>query len=182
MEKIKRYIPRIIILDTIICLLIITMLFFMLHFFNLMFRQWIYVMFAILIILGFIIGTMQLLLKIKRKVIKISSILIFIIILLLSSPIAYLGIVFGYMPEHVIERDEKKYVAYVNGFLKTYVYYYDYKNLIVVGNQKKIEEYYGRGGFDPINNKYGYNYEVVRTTYYDESGNVLSIDENKIIE
>ncbi|MCI9039181.1 MAG: hypothetical protein HFJ29_04855 [Clostridia bacterium] len=182
MEKIKRYIPRIIILDTIICLLIITMLFFILHFFNLMFRQWIYVMFAILIILGFIIGTMQLLLKIKRKVIKISSILIFIIILLLSSPIVYLGIVFGYMPEYIVKRDGKKYVAYVNGFLKTYVYYYDYKNLIVVGNQKKIEEYYGRGGFDPINNKYGYNYEVVRTTYYDESGNVLSIDENKIIE
>lgn len=82
-------------------------------------------MFAILIILGFIIGTMQLLLKIKRKVIKISSILIFIIILLLSSSISYLGMVFGYMPEHVIERDEKK---------------------------------------------------------YDESENVLSIDENKIIE
>lgn len=56
---------------------------------------------------------------------------------------------------------------------KTYVAYYDYKGLILVGNQKEIEEYYGRGGFDPINNKYGYNYEVLSTTYYDENGNIL---------
>ena len=179
MEKIKRYIPRIIILDTIICLLIITMLFFTLHFFNLMFRQWVYIIFAILIMLGGIVGTIQLLLKIKRKVIKISLIVIFIILLLLASPIVYLGAVFGYMPEHVVKRDGKKYVAYVNGFLKTYVCYYDYKNLIVVGNKKKIEEYYGRGGFDPIADN---RREVVSVTYYDEEGNVLSIDEKRIIE
>lgn len=28
--------------------------------------------------------------------------------------------------------------------------YYDYKNIFVVGSQKRIEEYYGKGGFDPI--------------------------------
>lgn len=30
------------------------------------------------------------------------------------------------------------------------VNYYDYKNIFVVGNQKRIEEYYGKGGFAPI--------------------------------
>ena len=50
------------------------------------------------------------------------------------------------------------------------VNYYDYKNIFVVGNQKRIEEYYGKGGFDPIENKYGYEYKLERTTCYDEKG------------
>ena len=48
--------------------------------------------------------------------------------------------------------------------------YYDYKNIFVVGNQKRIEEYYGKVGFDPIENKYGYEYKLERTTCYDEKG------------
>ena len=40
--------------------------------------------------------------------------------------------------------------------IKKNVNYYDYKNIFVAGNQKRIEEYYGKGGFDPIENKYGY--------------------------
>ena len=84
---------------------------------------------------------------------------------------------FAYTPEHVVEKDGKKYIAYVNGFLRTYVYYYDYKNIFVTGNQKRIEEYYGKGGFDPIENEYGYEYNVERTTYYDEDGKIISINE-----
>ena len=41
--------------------------------------------------------------------------------------------------------------------IKKNVNYYDYKNIFVAGNQKRIEEYYGKGGFDPIGNKYGYD-------------------------
>lgn len=40
--------------------------------------------------------------------------------------------------------------------IKKNVNYYDYKNIFVVENQKRIEEYYGKGRFDPIENKYGY--------------------------
>lgn len=83
------------------------------------------------------------------------------------------------MPEHIVRKDEKKYVAYVNGFLRTYVYYYDYKNIFVVGNQKRIEEDYGKGGFDPIENKFGNKYDVEMTTYYDEDGNVVSRENTK---
>jgi hypothetical protein len=121
---------------------------------------------------GLIIGIIQLFMKIRKKVLRISLIAVFIILLLLSSPILYFGAVFGYKPEHIVEK-------YVNGFLRTYVYYYDYKNFIVVGNQKRIEEYYGKGGFDPIENQYGYDYNVESTTYYDENGNVESIIDNK---
>ena len=84
---------------------------------------------------------------------------------------------FGYQPEHVVYKDGEKYIAYVNGFLDTYVYYYDYKNLLVVGNKMKIKEYYGNGGFDPIKNRYGYEYKVLNTTYYDANGNIISTNE-----
>lgn len=175
MSKIKKYIPRIILLDTILYGVIIVILYFILSFFKLMFREWIYITSAIIIMIGFVIGIVQLLLKVKKKIIKWIVISVFIILLLLSTPMIYFFGAFAYTPEHVVEKDGKEYVAYVNGFLRTYVYYYDYKNFIVVGNQKKIEEYYGSGGFDPIENKYGYEYNVKRTTYYDENGNIESV-------
>ena len=124
MEKIKKYIPRIILLDTIIYTLIIVTLYLMLSFCKLMLREWIYIVSAIIIMFGFIVRIMQLLLKIKKN-----------------------------------------------------VNYYDYKNIFVVGNQKRIEEYYGNGGFDPIENKYGYEYKLERTTCYDEKGEIISINE-----
>lgn len=177
MEKIKKYIPRIILLDTIFYTLIFVALYFILSFFKLMFREWIYIVSAIIIVVGFVIGIIQLLLKIKRKVVKRVLISIFIILLFLSTPLIYLFGAFTYTPEHIVEKDGENFVAYVNGFLRTYVYYYDYKNIFVVGNQKRIEEYYGKGGFDPIENKYGYEYNVVSTTYYDENGEIISINE-----
>ena len=94
-----------------------------------------------------------------------------------STPIIYFFGVFGYTPEHVVEKDEKKFVVYVSGFKRTYVNYYDYKNIFVAGNQKRIEEYYGKGGFDPIGNKYGYEYKLERTTCYDEKVEIISINE-----
>ena len=124
MEKIKKYIPRIILLDTIIYTLIIVTLYLMLSFCKLMLREWIYIVSAIIIMFGFIVGIIQLLLKIKKN-----------------------------------------------------VNYYDYKNIFVAGNQKRIEEYYGKGGFDPIENKYGYEYKLERTTCYDEKGEIISINE-----
>ena len=120
MEKIKKYIPRIILLDTIIYTLIIVTLYLILSFCKLMFREWIYIVSAIIIMFGFIVRIMQLLLKIKKN-----------------------------------------------------VNYYDYKNIFVAGNQKRIEEYYGKGGFDPIENQYGYEYNVENTTYYDENGKII---------
>ena len=173
MDKLKKYIPRIVLLDTILYILIIVALYIILSFFGLMFREWIVIGSVIIIIVGLVVGTIQLLLKIKKKVVKWVLISIFTILLLLSTPMIYLFAVFAYTPEHIVERDGEKFVAYVNGFNRTYVNYYDYKNIFVVGNQKKIEEDYGKGGFDPIENQYGYEYTVERTTYYDENGKII---------
>lgn len=179
MEKIKKYIPKIILLDTILYMLIIVTLYFILSSFKLMFREWIYIVSAVIIIGGFVAGIIQLLLKIKKKILRNVLIGIVIILLLLSTlAIFFLG-AFSYMPEHIVEKDGKKYIVYVNGFLRTYVYYYDYKNIFVVGNQKRIEEYYGKGGFDPIENKFGNKYDVEMTTYYDKDGNVVSRENTK---
>lgn len=179
MEKIKKYIPKIILLDTIIYTLIIVALYFILSSFKLMFREWIYIVSAVIIIGGLVAGIIQLLLKIKEKVLRNVLIGIVIILLLLSTPIIFFLGAFSYMPEHIVEKDGKKYIAYVNGFLRTYVYYYDYKNIFVVGNQKRIEEYYGKGGFDPIENKFGNKYDVEITTYYDEEGNIVNTENTK---
>lgn len=179
MEKIKKYIPKIILLDTILYTLIIVTLYFILSSFKLMFREWIYIVSAVIIIGGFVAGIIQLLSKIKEKVLRNVLIGIVIILLLLSTPAIFFLGAFSYMPEHIVRKDGKKYVAYVNGFLRTYVYYYDYKNIFVVGNQKRIEEDYGKGGFDPIENKFRNKYDVEMTTYYDEDGNVVSRENTK---
>ena len=179
MKKIKKYIPKIILLDTIIYTLIIVTLYFILSSFKLMFREWIYIVSAIIIIGGFVAGIIQLVLKIKENVLRNVLIGIVIILLLLSTPAIFFLGAFSYTPEHIVRKDGKNYVAYVNGFLRTYVSYYDYKNIFVVGNQKRIEEDYGKGGFDPIENKFGNKYDVETTTYYDENGNVVSRENTK---
>lgn len=179
MEKIKKYIPKIILLDTIIYTLIIVTLYFILSSFKLMFREWIYIVSAIIIIGGFVAGIIQLVLKIKENVLRNVLIGIVIILLLLSTPAIFFLGAFSYTPEHIVRKDGKNYVAYVNGFLRTYVSYYDYKNIFVVGNQKRIEEDYGKGGFDPIENKFGNKYDVEMTTYYDKDGNVVSRENTK---
>lgn len=179
MEKIKKYIPKIILLDTILYMLIIVTLYFILSSFKLMFREWIYIVSAVIIIGGFVAGIIQLLLKIKEKILRNVLIGIVIILLLLSTPAIFFLGAFSYMPEHIVRKDGKNYVAYVNGFLRTYASYYDYKNIFVVGNQKRIEEDYGKGGFDPIEDKFGNKYDVETTTYYDENGNVVSRENTK---
>ena len=179
MKKIKKYIPKIILLDTIIYTLIIVTLYFILSSFKLMFREWIYIVSAIIIIGGFVAGIIQLVLKIKENVLRNVLIGIVIILLLLSTPAIFFLGAFSYTPEHIVRKDGKNYVAYVNGFLRTYVSYYDYKNIFVVGNQKRIEEDYGKGGFDPIENKFGNKYDVEMTTYYDKDGNVVSRENTK---
>lgn len=84
MEKIKKYIPRIILLDTIIYTLIIVTLYLILSFCKLMFREWIYIVSAIIIMFGFVAGIIQLLLKIKKKIVKVILISIFVMLFLLS--------------------------------------------------------------------------------------------------
>ncbi len=84
---------------------------------------------------------------------------------------------FTYKPEHIIEKDGKQMVAYVDSFLDVHIYYYDYINPVVRGSQLKIYEDYGSGGYDPFNREEmptikGY-------TYYDENGKVIKSSDMK---
>ena len=86
MEKIKKYIPKIILLDTMLYTLIIVTLYFILSSFKLMFREWIYIVSAVIIIGGFVAGIIQLLSKIKEKVLRnvLIGIVIILVILMIS--------------------------------------------------------------------------------------------------
>ena len=153
MNKIRKYIPKIVILDTAIYIWIFVMLHLILQCFGLKFREWVYWMSVLLMMMGFITGIIQLILKFKKRIVKICIMGTFVILLLISSPIFYLIVGFRYTPEHVVEKDGSKYV-------------------VVVGNQKRIVEDYGKGGFDPLGDKYPHKIE--HCTYYDEKGNVIS--------
>lgn len=63
-----------------------------------MFREWIYIISAIIIMFGFIVGIIQLLLKIKKKNVKIILISTFIMLFLISTSIIYFFGAFGYTP------------------------------------------------------------------------------------
>ena len=115
-------------------------LLFIMSFLKLNFRQWVYIASFIIVGLGGIIGVFQLLFKIKKKGLKILLSIIFIIALIFISPYVLLISVFAYQPEHIVEKDDKKMIAYVNGFMDTYVTYYDYKGFLLVGNQLRTKK------------------------------------------
>lgn len=145
--------------------------------FSLYFREWVYIFSVIFVVIGFSIGIYYKISKLqsKKKKIILDILYTIILIVLLGNPITIFLVVFSYQPEHVIERDNKKYVAYVTAFLDTTVHYYEYKNLFVFGNLV-MDEYYGKGGFDPIKSKFGNNYKLTSTTYYDKEGNVVNTE------
>lgn len=146
---------------TILYLLAFVIINIILNAFDMNYREWIYFLSLILIGVGFITGIIQLLCRIRKKNLKIIAIILFIIVLIPCLFYTYIFVIFAYQPEHIVMRDGKKMVAYVNGFMDTYVEYYDYKNFFIVGNKLKIKEYYGNGGFDPIENKHGQNYPII---------------------
>ena len=83
---------------------------------------------------------------------------------------------FVYQPEYVIEKNGQKYVAYIRAFLDTYVDYYEYKNFLVVGTTRRIEEYYGSGVCNPFVEE---NLVPESVTYYDEDGKIIKMENQK---
>ena len=174
-EKVKKYIPGILLLDTLLLVLFLMAARLVLHLFGLTYRKWFTIVCLLLIGTGIIAGIIQLLLKISKRSVRILAVTFYVVITVAVTLMTYPIAIFAFAgEEHVVERDEGKFVAYVNGFLHTYVYYYEYKNFLLCGESKRIVEDYGKGGFDPIKNLHGHVFTVVSTTYYDNSGNVVS--------
>lgn len=159
---------------TIIYISIFVIINFILNVFDMNYREWIYFVSLILIVIGLIVGTIQLLCKIKKKILKRSLIGLFIVTLIPCMLYILVFCLFAYKPEHVVIKDGQKMIAYVNGFMDTYVEYYEYKSFFTVGNKIKIKEYYGSGGFDPIENNSRYNHPIISTQYFDEDGKIIN--------
>ena len=173
MDKLKKYIPRVILLDTALLAALYAASELILRCFGLMFRQRVFWIVAALTALGLIAGTVQLLLRIKKKAVRITLIVLFAALALIACNSAFLLAAFAYEQEYVVEKDGVKYTAYVYSFMDTTVRYYDYKGPLVTGKQIRIKEYYRTAVvYDPFGSSY---YANVETTYYDDGGNVVKV-------
>ena len=145
---------------------------------GLKYRQYINYFSIILMIIGIISSLIQFFIKSKstntRICIALCSVSI-IGIILICSPIIRLFIAF-LPPEHVVEKDNKKYVAYVYSWLDTRVKYYDYVNFFLMGNTKRIEDFYNNVGRDVLAEDAKGLFTPTNTTYYDENGKVINVD------
>lgn len=145
-----------ILLITIMFTLLFLFISFILYLFKIMFLQWVYYVMAIILSIGYIIGIFQFLQRIKNKnkiFNNVSSIFstLFFMVIMLSIPVIFLKVTFNHSPEHIVDKNNNKYVAYVvYGDKKVNVYYYDYINSFLRGGDKKIEEYYENIGYDPL--------------------------------
>lgn len=173
MKKFLRRIPNNIFLFTIIFVLIFIILNCIIYSLGMMFRQRVYDVMIILTILGLVIGYMQLIVSEKTSE-TVTTLLIIIAAIIIVFGIVFFPIigfvaVAAHKPEHVIVKENGKYVAYVSAFLNVNVLYFDYINPIVCGNKVKIKENYGKGGYDPFDGNH--NDSRVKTyQYYDEDG------------
>ena len=66
---------------------------------------------------------------------KIVLVIIFVISLVILGPFVYIFPILAYKPEHVVYKNDEKYVAYVIAIHMTEVKYYEYKNIFVSGSK-----------------------------------------------
>ena len=150
-----------------------------LNLFNIQYRQWVYYFMILLSITGLFASSIQIALK-NNKIVKIIigiCIILTIIILISFWKLFFVVFAFTYTPEHIVEKDEKKYVANVVAFLNVDVYYYDYINFFLKSGSIKIHEYYGKGGYDPFEGKFNER-TPIEYTYYDDEGNIIKTNKN----
>lgn len=161
-------------LYTLAWTVIFTLIRFVLSRFGLMLRQWAILAGIGIILLGIIASVIQMILRLENRKTRMIISLIFVGSTMALAFSQYPAAVFAYMPEHLAERDGKKYVAYVNSFQDTYAFLHEYVNDIVCGQVIRIEEYYGEGAFDPFTDG---SHPVQKAAFYDESGQFTEVKE-----
>lgn len=172
MKNIVCKLNKIILIYSVLFAGVFFLLRYILNLFNLEYRRWIFYVFVIILIVGLILGIVQLIKKIKIRSLKVLCAIMFTALLLFSTPYAYIIFGLSIREEHIVVKNDYKLVAQVDGFKHTRIFYYDYKNLFVQGKQLRLYEYYGRGGFNPI--KYpSEDYYVEEFTWYDDNGNPI---------
>lgn len=175
MKKFLKWTNNNILLFTILVIATLIGCHFLLGIFNMRFRLSMIYNLSIIIVIGLIAGTIQLFIK-KGKIIKRVIIAIcigIIVVCLLFWQIILLVLAFSYTPEHVVEIENKKYVAHVYSWLDTNVKYYDYINFFLMGNVKRIEEFYNNVGKDVLADETN-EWIPTHVNYYDEKGKVIN--------
>ena len=174
MKKFLKWINNNILLFTILTIATLIGCNFVLGIFNMRFRLSMIYSSSIIILIGLIAGTIQLFRKKDKKVksMIIATCIGIIIVCLLFWKIILLLLAFSYIPEHVVEKENKKYVAHVFSWLDTNVEYYDYINFFLMGKVKRIEEFYNNVGKDVLADETK-EWTPTCSYYYDENGKII---------
>lgn len=176
-ERIKKLLnncKKNILFYSVIYLIVFILLGIILSIFEIKYRQYINYFSIILILTGTIVGLIQIIIKSTSNITKICIMLCITCIIGLIGvfyPIIALTFYSLFPPEHIIEKDNKKYIAYEYSFLDTRVEYYDYINFLLVGNRIRIEEYYNDVGRDVLEEDAKDLFTPTYTLYYDNNGN-----------
>lgn len=131
---------------------------------NIDFMNWEYITFGIIAVLGFLAGTIQLIIRIRDIMVKAVFIVILLFLVIGISPLAMLS--FSLIcdeKEQIVTIDNTKMVLHNVGFEKKEMFYFDYINIFMRGKNKKIYEYINRDG-------------TQGRIYYDDSGNIIKED------
>ncbi|MBP3800459.1 MAG: hypothetical protein J6I85_00250 [Clostridia bacterium] len=134
---------------------------------NIDFMNWEYIIFGIIAVLGFLAGTIQLIIRIRDIMVKAVFIAILLFLVISISPLAMLS--FSLIcdeKEQIVTIDNTKMVLHNVGFEKKEMFYFDYINIFMRGKNKKIYEYLNRDG-------------TQGRIYYDDNGNIIKEEQSK---
>ena len=110
-----------------------------LHLCNLELRQYIYDFLFYIITTSLIIGVIQILFKLKNRIIKtIAIVLCILVIFILFNAYQFMRIFDPY--EEVIQKENLKYIAKVSSFLHTYADFHKYINPFVFKKEIEIQK------------------------------------------
>ncbi len=150
--------------DTLLFLAIYLISYFILKHFNLIFMQWIRDLACLAISIGFILGLIQINIKLSKKNIVLCIIvwIIFTFIIIAMAGVGLFYLIFFYDSECISNFEGRKMVQETRNVLKiNYINYYDYMNPFVRSRQKRVKVQYD----DAIAED-----EYAGTTYYNEKG------------
>lgn len=156
----------------ILFLVIYIILYILLSIRDMQFRPWfnifLLVVFTILFAIGILINIMKVLNKeCKKKKTLILAIVVEIALCAFLTLFSIVEVIF-HKPEHDVELEDKRYVAIVSSFLRVEVNYYDYINPFIMSAKISVNGYFGKGGYDPIENPN--TPKNVIYTYYNKDG------------
>lgn len=118
---------------------------------NMDFLKWVYVTSYSILSIGIILSCLQIIIKVKNKIVKVIVIAVEIFLLMIWGPIWIFKICLLHDKyEYIINTENKKIVAEVINFDQTNINYYEYINCFVKGTEIINSEYSPEGGSNPF--------------------------------